>query len=478
MLVKSRRSIINSSIAAKLRRWLCVLPVALATSAAWAGPGAETYNELLEKELIYPDEAWQEYVTEIGERLLAVSPHKGRTYTFAVTDQPFVNAFATPDAYIFVTRGILAHFNSEDELAAVIGHEIGHVVGRHSKRRMSRVRLGEILGWLGSYATGTGSMYNLSNTITQAAIASYGREYELEADEYGTEFIIKAGYNPRALLDSIQMLRDHQDFQTTIKKQRTVYHGIFGSHPAHAKRLNELVGQSQHLYPEELTEPVGNFHEMLAGMSFGDEAATGVVKDGVYYHGSLRLIVKFPKDWQVRATPTEVFGPAPRTVAKANISVKRQTPPDEAQTPQEYLTKTLRRDDLEDGKEIQVGPYYGYMASVKIAGGTAQSRKIAVIYKDGGVFLFNGELSASGDKATFEQQFEETVMSFRAMTAADLRLVNNQRLKIIEAVPGMNYADLAQNIPLKVHGEETLRLINGHHPRGEPRAGDLIKVIE
>ena len=454
------------------------LSIVWPVAANASGPGAQTYNELLEKELIYPDEAWQDYVTAIGERLLAVSPHKGRTYTFTVTDQPFVNAFATPDAYIFVTRGILAHFNSEDELAAVIGHEIGHVIGRHSKRKMGRVRLGELLGWLGSYATGTGAMYNLSNTLTQAAVANYGREYELEADEYGTEFIIKAGYNPRSLLDSIQILRDHDNFQKTVKNQRTVYHGILGSHPAHNKRLHELVNQSQHLYPEELSPTEGDFHAMLAGLSFGDEAATGVAKDGVYYHGALRLVVKFPETWPVRATPSEVFGSAPRGSVDAKISVKRQAPPDEAQTPEEYLTKTLRRDDLENGKEVMVGPYHGYIASVKLVGGTDQLRKIAVVYKDGGVFLFNGELGAVGDVATFEKQFEETVMSFRAMTSADLRLVNSQKIKIIEAVPGQTYEDLAQQVPLKVHGEETLRLINGHHPRGEPRAGDLIKIIE
>ena len=136
--------------------------------ASWAGPGAETYNEFLEKELIYPNQEWQDYVTEVGERILAVSPHAGHNYTFTVTDQSMVNAFATPDAYIFVTRGILAHFNSEDEMAAVIGHEIGHVVGRHGKRKVSRARLGELLGWLGTFATGTSATYGLANTQTQA----------------------------------------------------------------------------------------------------------------------------------------------------------------------------------------------------------------------------------------------------------------------------------------------------------------------
>ncbi|MEM9622686.1 MAG: M48 family metalloprotease [Pseudomonadota bacterium] len=463
----------------RICRQLAVLAGGLLLVAhSWAGAGAETYNELLEKELIYPDEAWQDYVTEIGERLLEVSPHKGRTYTFTVTDQPEVNAFATPDAYVFVTRGILAHFNSEDELAAVIGHEIGHVVGNHGRRKVGKLRMGEILGWIGSFATGSSAVYGLSNTLTQTAIAGYGRAYELEADEYGFEFIARAGYNPRAMLDSIQMLRDNDNFQRVVNNRPAFYHGILGSHPAHQKRLHELVQSSQHLFPDELREPERDFHAMLDGLRYGNDAATGVVKDGVYYHGGLRLAVQFPKDWTVRATAAEVFGNTPQGADKATIGVKRQSPPDEEQTPLEYLTETLRRDDLEDGKEIQVGPYQGYIASVKIVSGNAQLRKIAVIYKDGGVFLFNGELGDKGDPQAFERQFEETVGSFRAMTAADQRLINNQKIRIVEARPGQTYADLAQNVPLKTHGEETLRMLNGHHPRGEPRAGDRIKIIQ
>lgn len=445
---------------------------------AWCGPGAETYNEFLEKELIYPDQAWQDYVTDVGERLLDVTPHDDRTYTFVVVDQSMVNAFAMPDAYVFLTRGILAHFNSEDEMAAVIGHEIGHVVGKHSKRKMGSVRLGELLGWIGTFATGTTATYGLSNTLTQAAVAGYGREYELEADEYGADFILKSGYNPRALLDSIQMLRDHDDYQRTVKNQAPVYHGIMGSHPAHEKRMNELINQSQDLFPDQLAEPQRDFFQMIDGLSYGDESSAGVVKDGVYYHGGLRLLVKFPEQWDVRATPVEVFALAPKGVADAKIGVKRQNPPEEQQTPEEYLTKTLRRDDLQNGEEIQVGPYTGYMADIKVASGTAQARKIAVIYKDGGVYLFNGELGATGDPAAFEQQFRDTVFSFRAMTAADQRLVNNQKIKVIVAEPGMTYAELAKRIPVTANGEQLLRVLNGHHPRGEPRAGDYIKIIE
>ncbi len=460
-----------------LRLWLVMLCVVPGAALA-AGDGAKIYNEYLEKEVIYPNEEWQDYVTEIGERLLAHSSDAGKPYTFVVTDEPFVNAYATGDGYIFVSRGILAHFQSEDELAAVVGHEIGHVLGRHSARRKRGSMLGRVAGILGWIGTSTSSAVNLSNTLTQATLAGYGREFELEADEYGVALVTKAGYNPRAMLDAIQILRDNDNFQRTVKNRPTIYHGILGSHPAHEKRLHELVAQSQHLFPDELADPERDFFAMLDGLTFGDEAATGVVKDGIYYHGALRLLIKFPQGWDVRATPSEVFGVPPAGGAKAQIGVKRQSPPDEEQTPEEYLTKTLRRDDLENGEEIQVGPYPGYLAEVAVASGSAQKRMIAVVYKDGGVYLFNGELGSGGDPEAFAKEFRETVMSFRAMTASDLRLVNNQKLKIITAEPGQTYAQLARTVPLKVYAEETLRVINGHHPRGEPRAGDYIKVIE
>lgn len=460
-------------IAARVALCLCTV----FAGVVHAGPGAEIYNEFVEKEIIYPDQDWQDYVTEVGERVLAQSPHAGQNYTFTVTDQSFVNAFATPDAYIFVTRGILAYFNSEDELAAVLGHEIGHVVGRHSKKTSSRARLGTLLGWLGTFATGTTATYGLANTLTAATIAGYGREHELESDELGAQWIAKAGYNPRAQIDAIQILRDHSDFRQQVFNEPTVYHGILGSHPAHQKRLHELVQQSQHLFPDRLAAPERDFHAMLDGLRYGDDTAAGVVKDGVYYHGLLRLAIRFPEGWDVVAMPKEVFARPKPGAEDAKIGIRPLAQPDEVQTPQEYLTKTLRRDDLEDGEEIQVGPYTGYMASIKITDDKTSSRKIAVIYKDGGVYSVEGELGEKGDVEVFEEQFRATVMSFRAMTASDLRLINNQKIQVVVADPGQTYALLARNVPLKAHAEETLRVLNGHHPRGEPRAGDYVKII-
>ena len=456
-------------------RVVVLLACCVSAPSSLAGPGAEMYNEFLEKGVIYPDQAWQDYVTEVGERLLAQSPHAGRTYTFVVVDQPVVNAWATPDAYIFVTRGILAFFNSEDELAAVLGHEIGHVVGEHSRSAVGKQRLGKVLGIVGAFATGSASTISLANAVTQTAIAGYGRKQELEADEFGAEVVLKTGYNPTALLDSIQMLRDHDNYQKAVNNRPTIYHGMLGSHPAHQKRLYELVRKSQHLAPEQLNEPLRDFHQMLSGLRFGDDDATGVVKDGVYYHGALRLRIAFPKDWDIRATASEVF--AKNNQNSARLNVRKTALPSEAQTPEEYLTETLKRDDLLDGEAIQVGGYSGYVASIELTDDKKASRKIAVLYKDGGVYVFNGEVDKPGSPEQFEKIFLDMVSSTRAMTAEDMRLINKQQLHIVMANPGDTYAKLARTVPIKQNAEELLRVMNGHHPNGEPRAGDLIKLV-
>jgi predicted Zn-dependent protease len=78
----------------------------------------------------------------------------------------------------------------------------------------------------------------------------------------------------------------------------------------------------------------------------------------------------------------------------------------------------------------------------------------------------------------FSEDWRQTVESFRAMTADDLRIANDQRISVIIAKPSDTYAVLAQKVSLKSYPEETLRVINGHHPSGEPRAGDRVKIVQ
>ena len=468
---------------ADFSRSLVALSLALGCLAAglpgaWgAGDGEKMYNELREKNGLYQDEEWQDYVTEIGERLLAVSPDAGTNYTFTVIDNSGVNASATQDGYIFINRGLIAFCRSEDELAGVIGHEIGHVVGRHVQRSKGLNRLGGLLGWIGVIGTSSFAMKDLGDTLTATAVTREAREYELEADGYGAEFLARAGYDPLAMIEVIHVLKDQELFAKSVMNRPSVYHGIFGSHPRNDKRLNDAVYKAVPLAGLTTQPPERDFWEMVDGLVFGDEAATGLIKDGVYYHGSLRIVVRFPEGWEVTNTASAVSG---RDVggSSGSITVQRQNPPAEEQTPEQYIRETLKRDDIENGKSLIVNGYEAFVADVQILGGDDQARKMAIVYKDGGIYLFKGRLGALGDPAQFEQDFRATLESFRAMTAADLKVANNQRLKVVMANPGDTYAELAKKVSIKRYPEETLRILNGHHPRGEPRAGDYIKIVQ
>ena len=103
---------------------------------------------------------------------------------------------------------------------------------------------------------------------------------------------------------------------------------------------------------------------------------------------------------------------------------------------------------------------------------------IAVLQKGSQVYLFKGEGAQGVDVDAFTKAFRATVESFRDMTTADLRVANDQRISVIEAKPGDTYASLGAKSSIRGHAEETLRLLNGDFPNGEPRAGDLVKVVQ
>ena len=451
--------------------------ICLPSQRCVAGQGSEQYNAFLEAGMLYEDDAWQEYMTQIGERVLAQSPHAGRDYTFVLLDDPQVNAFTPGEGYIFLTRGILSYLRSEDELAGVIGHEIGHNVGAHIQERKGQSKVGTLLGWIGLLATSSPAMLDLANTLTATMGASYGRRAELEADRLSAQWLVKAGYNPQGMVDGIQILRDNDASETKVVGRQPIYHGIMRSHPEHQKRIHELVRFGQQYSLDNLTEPERDYWHMLDGLVFGDQAATGVAKDNKFYHGALRVVIEFPAGWDAVMAGNAVLGraPAPET---ATISVQRHQPSTSGQTPESYIKDTLKRDDVVDGEAFKIGDSEAFKGEIKLADGSPRKQLIGVVFRQGEVYLFRGEIADTEDKAAFDGRFRAAMEGLRAMTIEDLRIANSQRLKIIEAKPGDTFAKLSKGSGLGANGEDLLRVINGLYPHGEPRAGDLIKTVQ
>lgn len=466
-------TMVRSTLRILLAGWL-LAQAALAT----ASDATEQYNAYVESGLIYENEDWQKYVTEVGERVLSVSPHANRQYTFIVLDDPVINAFTPGEGYIYLTRGIISYMRSEDELAGVIGHEIGHNVASHIGERKMRHRSSTILGWLGVIATASPAMLDLANTLSATASASYGRKDELEADNLSADWLLKAGYNPMGMVDGFQMLEDHQQFEQKVRGQKPIYHGIMRSHPEHQKRINDLAMRGDQYQVGEMREPERDFYRMLDGLVFGDQAATGVAKGNKFYHGALRIVIEFPEGWDTVMAGASVLGRAPAPGADS-ISVQRHIPASAGQNPEKYVKETLKRNDVINGESFRIGEFEAYAGEIKQADPNSTKRQtIGVVFRLGDVFLFRGEMPSGGDFKAFDAAFRATMGGLRGMTIEDLRIANSQRLKIIEAKPGDTFDRLAKGTALGPGGPDLLRVINGQYPNGEPRAGDLIKVVQ
>ena len=160
------------------------------------------------------DEAMQTRVRDIGQKLVRSGPAAQTPYQFQfslLADASTVNAFALPGGPIFITRGLLSRLGNEAQLAGVLGHEVGHVVGRHSAEKLAKSRLGQtIVGAIGVATSDergrAGVAQAAAAMVNQMVQLRYGREDELQSDSLGVQFMTGAGYDPRALIDVMNIL--------------------------------------------------------------------------------------------------------------------------------------------------------------------------------------------------------------------------------------------------------------------------------
>jgi beta-barrel assembly-enhancing protease len=163
---------------------------------------------------LYPDERYQNLVAGIGEKLVRTNPEINQSpYYFQfhlLADSETVNAFALPGGQVFITFGLLRLLDNEDEVAGVLGHEIGHVVGRHSNEQMAKAQLSQ--GLVNAVVMAGGTDYGMAagqiaQFVSQLKNTAYGREDELESDQLGVRFMIRAGYDPNALIRVMEVLK-------------------------------------------------------------------------------------------------------------------------------------------------------------------------------------------------------------------------------------------------------------------------------
>ena len=156
---------------------------------------------------LYPNDQAQQLVDEIGMKLVNNTIAKNSGYKFEfhlLRDDKSINAFALPGGQCFITYALFSKLKNEDQLAGVLGHEIGHVLGKHSNERITDANFWKLLTMGASVGADLGS---LANGIGQQTLLKNGRGDELESDELGVKLMVDAGYNPDELIGVMEILK-------------------------------------------------------------------------------------------------------------------------------------------------------------------------------------------------------------------------------------------------------------------------------
>jgi len=250
----------TASVGASLLAILCLLAVSLAcqvnpvtgkkelmllTTADEVAIGKNVNAELLKEYKASDDPRENARVQRLGVKLAAVSDRQDISYSFGVVATKDINAFAAPGGYVYATTG-LVESASEDELACVIGHEVGHVAGRHLLKTMQAALGAQIILILIDSKSRREDLVIASQVVVGLMMKGYSRQHEYEADILGARYAWRAGYNPRGLVSFFRKIEVVRDGQTRPPE-------FLSTHPDTDKRISAVEA----VIRTEMTNPDG-----------------------------------------------------------------------------------------------------------------------------------------------------------------------------------------------------------------------------
>jgi len=427
--------------------------------------------------LMPADDPLVRYVNKVGQRVAAVSDRPDLFYRFNVVDENVINAFALPGGHIYIYCGLLMDMNSEAELAAVLGHEIGHVTARHAVQRYTQAqsyRLGMAVASI--FLPIPQPVGQLSNLLASAIIQGYGRKDELQADKLSIKYIARAGYDVHATIRLLKTLKRLEDLRIkeetdTTGKKPEIYHGAFSSHPKTEKRIEDAVAEAAG-HQSELAE-VGH-NAMLAaldGYPYRCDPKQGAVVGRRFLHPELGIQLKFPKGWVIKNSSQALTA---RLRQKKAFFVLQLKELQKRQNGEEILRDMFHGRRLEvlrsrrrDGFEITQAIVN---TSAKQVG---QARVLATVLLDGSKAYILLGYSQRAKFELYRTDFEAIARSFRHYSGDVPRI----RLHIWKA--GDSWRKLAKqshNI-LGRFTADKLAAFNGMGPKQYPKPGFIIKIV-
>jgi len=240
--------------------------------------GEKVLEEVKRRWTLVEDPSVNLYINSIGKRILQVMESQPFEYQFFVINTQELNAFAVPGGKVFVNTGLILAVDTEDELASVICHEIGHVLARHIAKQsekgqvLSLATLGAVLAGLIVGGKTGAAVATTSVAASQTAMLKYSRDDEEEADYLGMRLLERAGYDRRAMLSMLRKMRRHTGPASSDPPAYLL------THPAIEERISDLeVQMARYSEPVESRKPFGSLKRIQTKVNVGQKDIGGAV---------------------------------------------------------------------------------------------------------------------------------------------------------------------------------------------------------
>ena len=435
---------------------------------------------------VYDDAQLNDYVQRVAQDVLQTSAYtdtstpaeiRNSPFTFRVLDSPVVNAFALPGGFVYVTRGLMAFLENEAQLAVVLGHEIGHVLGRHSSQQAAKAQrnqfgvlgaavLGGIIGG-GQVAEG---ILNVGGTGAQLLQLKYGRGAEREADLAGVAYAEFAGY------DATEASRFFRSLERLGQNAGQSVPNFLSTHPNPGERAQTIPQLAESDPRYQGTEVrAAEFLGEIEGIVLGDDPRQGFTEGSAFYHPELRFRFDYPQGWQTQNSPQAFVMGEPNGRAVIQLTIAQGTTAEGA-------ARTLANQQgvqVQNATALSIDRNSAYRVE-----GTAAQQNGAVgfsatfIEYGGTVYQILG-LTAQQSLNQYLRAFRSTADSFERLT--DSRYLNRQpsRLEVttVQSPTSIQALLRGRTLPSGLTAED-VAIMNQVQLGETLRAGQRVKLPE
>jgi len=446
--------------------------ISLVSSDQELAMGQEGYKAVLQEYGAYDDAALAKFVDGVGQKDGHVSHLPTLAWHFTVLDDPTVNAFAMPGGYIYVTRGILAHLNSEAQLAGVVGHECGHVTARHSAQQITKQQLyGLGLGIAGVLSPTVQHYSGLAQQGLQLLFLSYSRENETQADELGVQYATKAGYDPREIPRTYVMLGRISAAAGSRLPNYLSTHPDPGNREVHTSQLAAQAAAGK----TGLVVNGPSYVDRLDGVVFGNDPRQGYFESSRFYHPQMRFQMSFPSGWTTQNGRASVAAVSSGKTAQMQLSLANAG----SLSPAEFVNQLGAKGSIADasGRRESVGGYDAWVGHVVVAAqdGSRQPLVAAWIRRSDQMFQILGATQTPGGDE--DAQILESARSFRDLSDPGRINVLPDRLKIVRAPGSGTFRSVVAQLGPQAISVEQTSILNDKQPEDRVVAGDRIKIV-